>query len=135
MCPYTEIAEIQGIKPFIPVTFEFNGSSFTFTMLVDSGSDITTLPPELAEFFGINDITTLPEGCGHGAGGTFRYREFGEVKIIIDEEIEITCPIKFSESMISFPFGLLGRKGVFDCLRIAFKQKKYECIYLAKDNC
>ncbi|HBC93446.1 MAG TPA: hypothetical protein DCZ10_11290 [Pelotomaculum sp.] len=132
---YSSVDDDDELKPIIPISFKYQQYEYSYPMLIDSGSKVSSLGPEHAKALGIEDITVLPERHGFGIGGPTRYRVLEGVTIIIAEkEIEITAPIHFVENMQGLEFGVLGRKGIFNVLRIAFREHEGPYIFMALDS-
>lgn len=62
-------------SPLLAIGAVVGGARGNFTALLDSGADMTILPGELAEAFGVNFAALTPlSGPGVGVGGTFDMR-------------------------------------------------------------
>ncbi len=109
-------------RPLIPITFNGSKSSFDALAILDSGSDITIIPKEIAEVIGIdckneNSISGI-------SGSPIKAKEgkvnviFGKDREIYSFDIPVLIPDKEGLAVI------VGRAGFFQQFKITFDEYK-----------
>ncbi len=129
--PYVEflgLAEERIFRPMIPVTFRVGKTSFRSYALVDSGSDYTILPIEIAGKFNFKLSDQLQYHVQGAGGNSFKiYRSPVALMHILEKEG--FRDIKWS-SHVYFAVGctalLLGQKGFLDQLQVRLNGHKKE---------
>lgn len=119
------------IRPKIPITLSHNGKSIDVIALIDSGSDISSIPKGLAEFLGLDlsGKTYEIEGIGGkkievvNAFVNLTIRKGSEVCRI--GQLPIKVPIKEEYQTEDI---ILGRDTFFDEFIITFKQNEKRII-------
>ncbi|MFH1443024.1 MAG: retropepsin-like aspartic protease [Candidatus Micrarchaeota archaeon] len=112
------------LYPTLPITISHLGKSVSFDALVDSGSTVTLLRPDIAEELGIplersikRPITGL-SSVSEGHEYTLEMRLFDEF---------FPCKVAFVRAF-SFPLNILGRADFFDRHEILFRERKRELL-------
>ncbi|MCM1567804.1 MAG: retropepsin-like domain-containing protein [Dehalobacter sp.] len=122
---FDEYLKYQHNSPPVPVLqvrFVFNQQHppFFLPMVVDSGAFCTTLPMSIAT--GLNlDLSTAQDINFSTPGGNGIGKKIENVRIEISKKI-IYGPVMFNPLMDNQPYGLLGREGIFDKIKIAFRE-------------
>ncbi len=106
-------------RPLIPFTLEGKDEKIDFLAMLDSGSDISIIPREIAETLGIqygknNEITGISGSPVNSKEGKIKVI-FGKGREIYHFEIPILVPI----DNINVPI-IIGRAGFFEQFRITF---------------
>jgi len=129
--PYIEFLGLQEeriFRPMIPIIFKANNCIFKSYALVDSGSDYTILPIEIASKLNIKlsskNLYTI-EGAG---GSTFNiYQSPLEIEHILHQkgfrDIKLSSKIFFAESGSTL---LLGQKGFLEKIKTNLKGNQKE---------
>lgn len=129
--PYVEflgLAEDRVFRPMIPVTFKANNEEFKSYSLIDSGSDYTILPIEVAGKFKL-DLSAQPRYDILGAGGNvFQiYKSPVELEHVIEKRgfrsIKWKSTVYFAESGSTF---LLGQNGFLNKFKIVLNGQNKE---------
>lgn len=129
--PYIEFLGLQEeriFRPMIPVTFKSNNYIFKSYALVDSGSDYTILPIEIANRLNIKLSSTNRYTIEGAGGSTFSiYQSPIEIEHIIHQkgfrEIKISSKVFFAESGSTL---LLGQKGFLEHIKANLKGNQRE---------
>lgn len=129
--PYVEflgLAEERIFRPLIPITFKANDRVFESYALIDSGSDYTVLPIEIAGKLGLqlsHHLKYYIEGAG---GNDFAiYRSSAEIEYVLQQRgskaIRWLSHVYFAESGTTL---LLGQKGFLDRFQVKLNGSKRE---------
>jgi|SRR3989338_11537053 len=109
--------------PSIPMTLSGSATKFDFTVLIDSGADVSAVPKHVAELIGLNISGEKEEAFGIGgavpAVESKMHLEFGKSH----ERYSFDIPVKVILADCDFP-PLIGRNGFFDKFVISFKQSE-----------
>ena len=120
-------------SPSIPVTLCGKSTKYDFTVLLDSGADVSALPKNVAELLGLDLSGDREEAFGIGgsvpAVQTRVHLEFGKPH----ERYSFSIPVKVILSEDDFP-PLIGREVFFDKFKITFKQKESKVELRAETN-
>ena len=124
--PYIEdlgLEEERIFRPMLPVTFRANGESFKSYALVDSGSDYTILPIEIAGVLKLKLSVDRQFRLQAAGGNIFRiYKSPQKVEQAIEKKgfrpRKFSSYIYFAESGSAI---LLGQKGFLDQLNVKLK--------------
>lgn len=115
-------------KPSIPIVFRLGNLFFTLNGLIDSGSDVTILPMEIARFFHFDPLKMQKSYLEAADGEKFivyrspvRLEQILSTKGLID--ISWKSPVYFSESQST---ALLGQKGFFEHVDVNLSWRKRE---------
>jgi hypothetical protein len=112
-----------GKTPSIPMTLSGNVTKFNFTVLIDSGADISAIPKHIAELLGLDISGEKEEAFGIGGSApaveSRMHIEFGKHHEIYSFDI----PVKVILADYDFP-PLIGRNTFFDKFIISFKQNE-----------
>lgn len=110
--------------PLVQVRFVLNQQlpPFSFTMLVDSGAYCTVLPMEIATAFNL-DLSTAQDANFSSPGGNGIGKRVENVRIEVSRKV-LYSPVVFNPMMNGYPYGLLGREGIFDKVKIAFRESQ-----------
>ena len=109
--------------PSIPMTLSGSATKFDFTVLIDSGADVSAITKDIAEILNLN--LNVPETTSIGIGGKVRSKET-TMNIRVghgSETYTFRVPVMVILDHIDFNI-LLGRKGFFDKFKIEFDQDK-----------
>ncbi|MEK6927290.1 MAG: retropepsin-like aspartic protease [Nanoarchaeota archaeon] len=124
---------IQTRTPSIPMTLSGKGIKFEFTVLIDSGADISAIPKQVAELLGLDLSGKKEETFGIGGSASAVSSniriDFGKVH----EKYSVDLPVKVILSDYDFP-PLIGRSVFFDKFRITFDQAKFNIHLKANTN-
>ncbi|MBT4135949.1 hypothetical protein HOD75_01125 [archaeon] len=104
-------------RPLIPFTLIGNNKEYGFFGILDSGSDLTVLPKEVADFLGVKKIG---EDELTGISNDKVKVDLGYINIIFGknrEEREYTLPILINEKSDNI---IIGRAGFFEQFKITF---------------
>ncbi|MFA5854743.1 MAG: hypothetical protein WC846_00410 [Candidatus Gracilibacteria bacterium] len=121
--PYIEflgLAEERIFRPMIPLTLKVGKQVFKSFALIDSGSDYTILPIQIAGIFNLK-LDDQPNYTVQGAGGnSFKiYKSPIEIECLLQNrafrDIKWSSHVYFSESETAL---LLGQKGCLDKLKV-----------------
>jgi len=109
--------------PSIPMTLSGKATKFDFTVLIDSGADISAIPNHVAELLGLDLSGEKEETFGIGgsvpAVESKMHIEFGKGH----ERYSFDIPVKVILADYDFP-PLIGRDVFFDKFVISFKQNE-----------
>lgn len=137
--PYVEdlgLEEERIFRPMLPVTFRANGVSFKSYALVDSGSDYTILPIEVAGILNLKLSTNRQFNLQAAGGNMFRiYKSPEKVEQAIEKKG--FRPRKFSSYVYFAESGsviLLGQKGFLDQLNVKLKGSERELEIVGQKN-
>jgi len=125
---FVGLLEERIFRPMIPITFKSKNLTFQSYALIDSGSDYTILPIEIAGKLNIK-LSSKNSYEIEGAGGTiFRiYRSPSEIEYIIYQKgfrkIKNKAHVFFAESGNTL---LLGQKGFLDKISIRLNSMRKE---------
>lgn len=113
----------RNISPSIPMILSGDMTKFDFTVLIDSGADISAIPRKVAELLGLDISGKHEEAFGIGgavpAVESKMHIEFGRQH----EKYSFDIPVKIILSDDDFP-PLIGRAVFFDKFEINFKQRE-----------
>lgn len=127
--PYVEflgLAEERIFRPMIPVTFKVGKKVFQSYGLIDSWSDYTILPIEIAGHFNLK-LSSQSQYTIEGAGGnSFSiYKSPTKIRYLLCKEgfrnIVLSSYVYFAESGATL---LLGQKGFLDQLEVNLDARK-----------
>lgn len=135
--PYIEflgLSEERIFRPIIPVTFKANKQTFESYALVDSGSDYTILPIEIAGKLKLKLSDQLQYSVQGAGGSNFTiYRSPIEIEQVIQNkgfrDIKWSSYVYFAESGSTL---LLGQKGFLDKFEVKLNGPKKEISILSK---
>ena len=109
--------------PSIPMTLSGSATKFNFTVLIDSGADISAVPKYVAELLGLDISGEKEETFGIGgavpAVESRMHVEFGKPH----EKYSFDLPVKVILADCDFS-PLIGRNVFFDKFVISFKQNE-----------
>lgn len=121
-------------KPLIPITFK-NIISLDILGMIDSGSDLTIIPEELAEILGINYNS---ESEVYGISGEPLKSRIGVILVKFgkgNEFYEFKIPVIVPTKKQDIPV-IIGRIGFFDQFKVTFIEsekrvefKRYKKLY------
>lgn len=123
--PYIEflgLSEERIFRPMIPIIFKANKKEFKTYSLIDSGSDYTILPIEIATILNL-DISNEPRFNMLGAGGNCFIIYKSPIKIQFNiqkngfKELHWKSYVYFAESGTTI---LLGQNGFLDQCKVLF---------------
>ena len=110
-------------SPSIPMILSGNVTKFEFTVLIDSGADISAIPKHVAELLGLNISGKREQTFGIGgsvpAVESKMKVEFGKPH----ERYSFDLPVKVILADYDFP-PLIGRSIFFDKFIVTFKQNE-----------
>lgn len=135
--PYVEflgLAEERIFRPLIPITFKVNDRVFESYALIDSGSDYTVLPIEIAGKLGLELSHYLKYNIEGAGGNSFAiYRSPVEIECLLQQRgsktIRWLSHVYFAESGTTL---LLGQKGFLDQFQVKLNGPKREIQILKK---
>lgn len=109
-------------RPLIPIKIKGSKSSFDTLAILDSGSDTTIIPKEIAEVIGIdckneNSISGISGAPLKAKEGKINV-EFGKAREIYNFDIPVLVPEKENLAVI------IGRMGFFEQFKIIFDESK-----------
>jgi hypothetical protein len=109
--------------PSIPMTLSGSATKYNFTVLIDSGADISAVSKQIAELLGLDLSGEKEEAFGIGGSAPAvesKMRiEFGKPH----ERYSFDVPVKVILTDYDFP-PLIGRNVFFDKFIITFKQNE-----------
>jgi predicted aspartyl protease len=127
--PYVEfvgLTEERIFRPMIPITFKSNKTVFNTYALIDSGSDYTILPIEVAGLFNFS-LTDQPRyTIGSAGGSSFTvYRSPEELNYVLKKrgfrDIQGKSLVYYAESC---PTTLIGQSGILNNLNVRLDGNK-----------
>ena len=112
------------LRPKIPVTLSWNGKSIEMVMLIDSGSDFSSIPIEIAETLGLVISEKSREVVGFG--GTAKVK-MSQVNMTIENTHAGRVPIEITyQTELDIP--VIGRIPLFHIFDITFKENSNRII-------
>jgi len=124
--PYVreKVKDTYVMRPKIPVTLSWNGKTITVVALLDSGSDFSSIPKDLAEALGL--IISSKEREVVGVGGKIKTKS-SQVNITIENIHLGRIPIEVTEDpQLDFP--IIGRIPFFQIFDITFRENSNRII-------
>ena len=111
------------LRPKIPITISHKGNRIETLGAIDSGSDITIVPRELAKTLGIEIKGREKEISGIGGGVLKVVSEYVNIKVAeyLIPQARIHIPIEKSQDV---DVVILGREPLFQEFNITFEENK-----------
>ncbi len=114
-------------RPLIPITFEGNENKINIIGVLDTGSDISIIPREIAEVLGIepkieNEIS--------GIGGEKVKADQGKLTVVFGkgrEEYAFEIPVLVPKN--NWDQVIIGRMGFFEQFKITFNESEEKMIF------
>jgi hypothetical protein len=106
------------LRPIIPIAVHHDAAVADYTVLIDSGADLSVFAYELGEYLGI-DVPSGVAGTFVGVAGQPEKFYIHPIKLEVGSRA-ITVEAGFAKSMDQKPYGIVGQQGFFDQFRVAF---------------
>ncbi len=112
-------------RPRADIILRYNNKQKQVGAIVDSGSDISIIPKDLAEYLGLPLLLQTKRAIGGVSGETHAFQSCLNIVFISNNADDVLLirdiPVIIVEN---FPDIVLGRKGVFDLFTITFEEAK-----------